>query len=218
MKVTIFVLVVLGAIIIGLVAGRYLPDISHYAKHYWIEGKKFYITTDQSLLDSSMNVLPVKLGWRQLLPDAETHILSQYMPDNSLDLTAQITRSIEASVSDEYKSAVHSTNIVESWLGRLVSIPGFIVPVELSEGRKIQSFFVVPYFGACIHYPPPPPNQMIYVSAPNQFPLPDMNQAYQLTGILRGGLYEDVLGTSAYQLELVSVEVFHGTPDDFRQH
>lgn len=218
MKVLIFLLVILGCLVIGLLTGRYAPDVAHYTKYNWFEPEAFYITTDQELLRSVEGNSFDTIGWSQLLPDNERQLLTYYLPDETLDFTEQIRRSIEASSSEEYKSAAYSTNIVEPLLDNRVTISGFIVPIELGEGRKVQSFFLVPYFGACIHYPPPPPNQMIYVSTPQNFPLPDMHQAYTLSGVLRGGLYEDLLGTSAYQLDLVSVAIFQGTPDDFRQH
>jgi len=46
--------------------------------------------------------------------------------------------------------------------GRRVRIAGFLVPLE-DEASLVSEFLLVPYFGACIHLPPPPPNQMIYV-------------------------------------------------------
>ncbi|HEX5580892.1 MAG TPA: DUF3299 domain-containing protein [Gemmatimonadaceae bacterium] len=46
--------------------------------------------------------------------------------------------------------------------GQLVKIPGFIVPLEDYEEEGAE-FLLVPYFGACVHTPPPPPNQMVYV-------------------------------------------------------
>jgi hypothetical protein len=46
--------------------------------------------------------------------------------------------------------------------GKVVRIPGFIVPLE-DEAQFITEFLLVPYFGACVHYPPPPPNQMVHV-------------------------------------------------------
>jgi hypothetical protein len=46
--------------------------------------------------------------------------------------------------------------------GVLVRIPGFMVPLEDTETR-VTEFLLVPYFGACIHVPPPPPNQMAHV-------------------------------------------------------
>lgn len=46
--------------------------------------------------------------------------------------------------------------------GRSIRIPGFMIPLDKS-GRSVRSFLLVPYFGACIHSPPPPSNQMIHV-------------------------------------------------------
>ena len=46
--------------------------------------------------------------------------------------------------------------------GKLVKIPGFIVPLEDYEEEGAE-FLLVPYYGACVHTPPPPPNQMVYV-------------------------------------------------------
>lgn len=46
--------------------------------------------------------------------------------------------------------------------GQVVRVPGFMVPLEDWE-QKVSEFILVPYFGACIHVPPPPPNQMAHV-------------------------------------------------------
>lgn len=43
-----------------------------------------------------------------------------------------------------------------------VKIPGFMVPLE-DEQKKVKEFLLVPTPQACIHVPPPPPNQMVYV-------------------------------------------------------
>ncbi len=45
---------------------------------------------------------------------------------------------------------------------KIVSVPGFMVPLE-DDADEVTEFLLVPYAGACIHVPPPPPNQMIYV-------------------------------------------------------
>ena len=48
--------------------------------------------------------------------------------------------------------------------GQLVRMPGYLLPLEVSSA-KVTEFLLVPYVGACIHVPPPPPNQIIYVKA-----------------------------------------------------
>ena len=53
--------------------------------------------------------------------------------------------------------------------GQQVRIPGYLLPLEF-EGDRVTEFFLVPYVGACIHVPPPPPNQIVHVTTPTPFP------------------------------------------------
>jgi uncharacterized protein len=46
--------------------------------------------------------------------------------------------------------------------GKRVRVPGYMVPLD-DSARGVTEFILVPYFGACIHTPPPPPNQMVFV-------------------------------------------------------
>ena len=54
------------------------------------------------------------------------------------------------------------TAVVKDLNGKLVRLPGYILPLEMS-GSKVIEFLLVPYVGACIHVPPPPPNQIVFV-------------------------------------------------------
>ncbi|MBK8162824.1 MAG: DUF3299 domain-containing protein [Gammaproteobacteria bacterium] len=45
-----------------------------------------------------------------------------------------------------------------------VKLPGFVVPLE-GDGQVVNEFLLVPYYGACIHVPPPPANQIVNVKA-----------------------------------------------------
>ena len=54
------------------------------------------------------------------------------------------------------------TSIVEELNGQRVRIPGYLLPLEMSN-TKVKEFLLVPYIGACIHVPPPPPNQIVHV-------------------------------------------------------
>jgi hypothetical protein len=60
------------------------------------------------------------------------------------------------------KRRLLQTSIVEALNGQRVRIPGYLLPLEVSA-KKVTEFLLVPYVGACIHVPPPPPNQIIYV-------------------------------------------------------
>jgi len=52
--------------------------------------------------------------------------------------------------------------VVEDLNGASVRMPGYLLPLEFSE-RSITEFLLVPWVGACIHTPPPPPNQIVHV-------------------------------------------------------
>ncbi len=65
----------------------------------------------------------------------------------------------------EYKRKLF-TSVVQELSGRKVSMPGYLLPLEMS-GSKVTEFFLVPYIGACIHAPPPPPNQIVHVTITN---------------------------------------------------
>lgn len=55
-----------------------------------------------------------------------------------------------------------SSSELQALNGKSVKIPGFMVPLE-DEQRSVKEFLLVPSPQACIHVPPPPPNQMVYV-------------------------------------------------------
>ena len=67
--------------------------------------------------------------------------------------------------------------------GRVVRIPGYALPLEVTEGG-ITEFLLVPYVGACIHVPPPPPNQMVYVKLREEYEVNSLFDPVWITGQL----------------------------------
>ena len=55
-----------------------------------------------------------------------------------------------------------ASRVVGELDGLAVKMPGYLLPLEFSD-RKITEFLLVPWVGACIHTPPPPPNQIVHV-------------------------------------------------------
>lgn len=89
-----------------------------------------------------------------------------------------------------------------------VRIPGFIVPLESDEGGLLNEFFLVPYFGACIHVPPPPPNQIVYVKLEESFFLESMWEPFWIEGTMKTETYTVAIGASAYTLDGTKVEKY----------
>lgn len=65
-----------------------------------------------------------------------------------------------------------------------VKIPGYIIPLEY-EGLDIKTFLLVPYIGACIHVPPPPANQIVYVDTAAAWDSLDWWEPVYVTGTIK---------------------------------
>lgn len=107
-----------------------------------------------------------------------------------------------------YQSALVSTRTVDTFNGKDVKIPGFIVPLEFDDDMTITQFFLVPYFGACIHLPPPPPNQMVLVDYSEGLQLDALYTPFWISGEMSIQIVENEMGTSAYALQMDSYEVY----------
>lgn len=155
------------------------------------------------------------IDWDNLMPEEDLNALlnpPSYiddLEDSSLeDLTnEQLQIDLTDALDDRYQQALVSTKIIKEMDGQAVRIPGFVVPVEFDE-ETITEFFLVPYFGACIHSPPPPPNQIIYVHAPDGLKLNTLYDPFWISGIISTTLIENYMATSAYSMQMKSYEPY----------
>ncbi|MEM0953414.1 MAG: DUF3299 domain-containing protein [Pseudomonadota bacterium] len=102
--------------------------------------------------------------------------------------------------AQRYEEALQSTEVKAEFDGERVKIPGFIVPLAFDETRMISEFFLVPYFGACLHSPPPPPNQIIHSKFDGGISLDDIYEPFWLEGTLSVGMEATDIGTAAYKI------------------
>jgi hypothetical protein len=92
--------------------------------------------------------------------------------------------------------------------GKRVSIPGFMVPLE-DDAQEVTEFLLVPYAGACIHVPPPPPNQMVYVKLiHNGKAKMSFTEPIVVTGILKITDVKSPYGDVSYNLDGDSVKPY----------
>ena len=91
-----------------------------------------------------------------------------------------------------------------------VKIPGFIVPLEENKG-EVTEFLLVPYFGACIHTPPPPANQILHVRPKQGAKFRAMDTVW-VTGKLQTVRNDSMMGVSGYQVTADSVTKYTGSP------
>lgn len=89
-------------------------------------------------------------------------------------------------------------------VGQKVRIPGFVVPLEDSaEGMK--EFLLVPYFGACIHSPPPPANQIIHIVPKTPAKGLRSMDAVWIHGVLSTERTDSYMGMAGYRIEAQEV-------------
>ncbi len=91
--------------------------------------------------------------------------------------------------------------------GQKVRMPGFVIPLE-GDDKTVTELLLVPYFGACIHVPPPPPNQIVYVKFDKGAPLQGLWDVVYIVGTLRTQKVDSDLGQAGYLIEGVNVETY----------
>ncbi|EMB51059.1 lipoprotein [Vibrio mimicus] len=129
----------------------------------------------------------LQLDWLDLIPEQERKLFDQQgmpMPDHN---------GTEPAKQQQLGTVRTELN------GSRVKIPGFVIPLE-GDDQKVTEFLLVPYFGACIHVPPPPPNQIIYVKFPKGAPIQELWDVIYVIGELKTESLSHDLAETAYTI------------------
>jgi hypothetical protein len=146
-----------------------------------------------------------ELSWDDLIPaDWQPEaLMEEYDAEN---LSDDDPRAQE--LMDRLKALWAEAPVVEALDGKAVRLPGFVVPLEI-DATSIREFLLVPYFGACIHVPPPPANQTILVSMPEAQPYEGgLFDTVWVEGRMRVEPFSDELGDAGYQIEDATVSLY----------
>jgi uncharacterized protein len=109
-------------------------------------------------------------------------------------------------LADALRKAWENAPVVASLNNRLVRLDGFLVSLE-GDGKMVSEFLLVPYFGACIHVPPPPSNQIVLVRTGRApIKLGPMFQQVAVTGRLRTEAARNELASASYVIDATRVE------------
>lgn len=141
------------------------------------------------------NEAPLQLDWIDLIPENERNqfnAMGMPMIDHNIDLPAQQIK--VGGVRNELN-------------GSTVKIPGFVIPLEGDE-NSVTEFLLVPYFGACIHVPPPPPNQIVYVKFPQGAPIQQLWDVVYVVGTLKTEVVNAELAETAYLIDGTAIEEY----------
>ncbi len=128
---------------------------------------------------------PIELGWDDLVPTADGTTMERLRKQGIIqhgELSTPFDQDTAAEVTTEFN-------------GKLVRIPGYLVPLEFQD-HYVTSALLVPYVGACIHVPPPPPNQLIYITTETPYEFQSLFEPVWVVG---------TFGTAAASTQLAEV-------------
>ncbi|MCW5620125.1 MAG: DUF3299 domain-containing protein [Burkholderiales bacterium] len=150
----------------------------------------------------SSSTAPRQLAWDDLIPESWDPAQA-LAGENFAGLDDSDPRAAQAlaRLQREWSAAPVETALH----GQQVRIPGFVVPLE-THGRNITEFLLVPYFGACIHTPPPPANQIIHVLRGDESLRIETMDAVWVTGVIETVPNQTSMGHSGYRIASARIE------------
>ena len=150
---------------------------------------------------SSASTEPKTINWEALVP-ANWDPFKDFKGLNFQTLDDGDPRAAEMlkKMRDAWDNAPTNPAIV----GQTVRLPGFVVPLEDSK-EGLKEFLLVPYFGACIHSPPPPANQIVHVLPKSPAKGFRSMDTVWIVGTLATLRTDSYMGASSYRIVATSV-------------
>ena len=149
---------------------------------------------------------PAELDWLELMPPEDRQALED-MPEIEHDSPENDGFSDQGGLKQGagLPAVMYSAKTVPALDGKQVRLGGYPVPLETDSRGRSTEFFLVPYPGACIHVPPPPPNQIVMVRYPDGITLDDIYAPLWVDGTLRIEPVRNALADAAYELSAAEV-------------
>ncbi|WP_136440767.1 DUF3299 domain-containing protein [Pacificoceanicola onchidii] len=91
--------------------------------------------------------------------------------------------------------------------GAAIRMPGFVLPMEMTA-EGVTSFILVPYEGACVHVPPPPPNQLVFVTTKTPWASNEPWQAVWVSGRMSTKIRSTDVAEVGYSLVAEKMELY----------
>lgn len=137
----------------------------------------------------------IDLDWADLIPEDQTAIPPMLQGLAPHDETTMAS------------AQPPSNGVRRDWNGQVVRLPGFVVPIDYS-GAGVTAFILVPFVGACIHVPPPPANQLVFVTTQEPYATAGLYEAVNVTGMFGTAAMSTSLADIAYALSADHIEPF----------
>ncbi|MNH14151.1 hypothetical protein D3C79_737390 [compost metagenome] len=148
---------------------------------------------------------PRTLEWQQLIPAGAPVIQPQLAPLHDL---SQLSDALAAEAAPAARQTAPNAPVVKALDGQQVKLPGYIVPLEVSEEGRTTEFLLVPYYGACIHVPPPPSNQIVHIFSEIGVKVEDLYQPYWIEGQMLVKATSSELADAGYQMEAEKIYAY----------
>ena len=139
---------------------------------------------------------PREISWEDLIPPGVPY--AEIIGEGELDEVNDFWRPIYDANGTKLNKALH---------GAYIRMPGFVIPLELSA-EGVSKFVLVPYVGACIHTPPPPPNQLVLVQASDPWPSDNLWDAVWVEGRMITQLMSTEIAETGYALTASRMEIY----------
>jgi hypothetical protein len=129
----------------------------------------------------------VDLNWTDLIPEGQPQI-----PPFVQGLIQHDTPAMSSAQPP-------SQGARSDWNGQTVRLPGYIVPIDYS-GTGVTAFILVPFVGACVHVPPPPANQLVFVTTEEPYDGSGLFEAVNVIGMFGTASTSTQLADIAYAI------------------
>ena len=139
-----------------------------------------------------------ELTWSEMVPP-DAPVATQ--PPAPMHDLSQLADALAAESAPAAKQQSPAAPVVQALDGQQVKLPGYIVPLEVSEEGRVTEFLLVPYFGACIHVPPPPSNQIVHVKSELGVLMDALYQPFWVEGPLQVKSSSSELADAGYQMD-----------------
>ncbi|AKJ98137.1 MULTISPECIES: DUF3299 domain-containing protein [Pseudomonas] len=148
---------------------------------------------------------PRDLAWTEMIPAGAPPEVPNMTPLHDL---SQMGNALAAESAPAARQDLPNAPVVKELDGQRIRLPGYIVPLEVSEEGRTTDFLLVPYFGACIHVPPPPSNQIVHVKSEVGVKLDELYQPYWVEGPMQVKPSTSELADAGYQMEAEKIYVY----------
>lgn len=138
-----------------------------------------------------------ELTWSEMIPADAAVQPAQNTPLHDLSTLGDTLNAEMAPAAVQQSPAAP---VVKALSDQLIKLPGYIVPLDVTDEGKVTEFLLVPYFGACIHVPPPPSNQIVLVKYTKGVEMDALYEPFWIQGPLKVESSSSELAEAGYQM------------------